>query len=76
MGIFKVDPERVNKEKKYALGEEKTLIFPPAYLILIMSQIILLPGNFCESCLYSWNCRKDTEYNGRQNEREMGVLND
>lgn len=71
MGIFKVDPERVNKEKKYALGEEKTLIFPPAYLILIMSQIILLPGNFCESCLYSW-----TQYNGRQSEREMGVLND
>lgn len=73
MRIFKVDPERVNKEK-CALGEERTHIFPPVNMILIVGQNILLPGNVCESCLYSLNCRKDTEYNGRQSEREMGVL--
>jgi len=75
MRIFKVDPERVNKEK-YALGEERTHIFAPVNLILIVGQIILLPGNFCERSLYCLNYRKDTEYNGRQNEREMGVLNE
>lgn len=75
MRIFKVGPERVNKEK-YALGEERTYICLPVNMILIVGQIILLPGNFCENCLYSLNCRKDTEYNHRQSEREKGVLNE
>jgi hypothetical protein len=50
-------------------------IFSPVNMILIVGQLIL-PGSFCESCLYSLNCRKDTEHNGRQSEREMGVLNE
>jgi len=73
MRIFKVDPERVNKEKYASGGGEDISPSPPINMILIMVQIILLPGNFCESCLY---CRKDTEYNGRQSEKEMGVLNE
>jgi hypothetical protein len=74
--MFKAYPERVNKEMKYVVGEEKMHFFLRVYLILIVCQIILLPGNFCESCLYPLNCRKDAEYNGRQSEREIGVLNE
>jgi hypothetical protein len=75
MGIFKIDPERVNEEKKYALGEEKTY-FSPCLFDSCCGSDCPFPDNFSEGCLYSLNCRKDTEYYGSGSERKMGMLNE
>ena len=57
------------------LWERRRHIFPPCLFDSCGSDCPF-PDNFSEGCLYSLNCRKDTEYYGSGSERKMGMLNE